>query len=173
MTREDLINAVTWLASAEVGAQPGQISDDSTPATFSTVPTDTPRVISAPDVQSIRGLVEQYCDTLNTRRLDQWTSLWCSDAQWLLFENKSATGPTEIRALLDWSLSHVSDLVQVAPLVVIEAGTSSNTAIGRIIIREDFRLLDGTLVTQTGRYDDKYVRTPQGWLFARRHLTLL
>ncbi len=173
MTREDLINAVTWLASAEVGAQPGQISDDSSPATLSKAPADTRQTISASDVQSIRGLVEQYCDTLNSRRLDEWTALWSSDAQWFLFENKTATGPAEIRALLNWSLSHVSDLVQVAPLVVIEAGTSSNTAIGRIIIREDFRALDGTLVAQTGRYDDEYLRTPQGWRFARRHLTLL
>ncbi|MSO58837.1 MAG: TetR family transcriptional regulator [Ilumatobacteraceae bacterium] len=173
MTREDLINSVTWLATAEVGASEGQICDVQSTATLVAVSANKENVISAADVAAIRVLVERYCDTLNNGQLDEWTSLWSSDAEWMLFENKTATGQPEIRALLEWSLSHVLDLVQVAPLVIVEAGSNPGLATGRVVIREDFRLPDKTLHTQTGRYEDQYVRTVQGWRFARRQLSLL
>ena len=62
----------------------------------------------------------------------------------------------------------VAEAIANLDKLVVEAGTGT----GRWYIQEQFQRIDGDVGIMVGHYDDTYVRTPDGWRFTGRNLTV-
>ncbi len=104
------------------------------------------------------------------RDADDWSACWAEDATWDLLGTQ-VEGRPAIRALWEQAMASfdfVSFMVQQAPVAV-----AGDTAEGRVFTNELLVDRAGARRISVGRYDDAYVRTPDGWRFARRRFAIL
>ncbi len=124
------------------------------------------------DELAIRRLVDTYVDGVNRRDGATWGATWAEDATWGL-AGRELTGREAIVAFWSAAMARYTELVQLAPNGVVMPGEHEDSATGRWYILEQGRLTDGTEMSMAAVYHDRYVRTPDGWRFARRELELL
>ncbi len=115
-------------------------------------------------------LVEAYADAVFRRDADFWAACWHEDAVWELLGMR-VEGRAAIRGLWEQAMtgfSFAGFFVQPGPLTV-----SGNSAEGRVYTHELLIQADGARRQTIGQYDDRYVRTGQGWRFAERRFSIL
>lgn len=124
------------------------------------------------DELAIRRLVDTYVDGVNRKDEAVWGSTWADDATWSL-PGRELAGKQAIVAFWVGAVARYAELVQLAPNGVVHSGEQEGTATGRWYVLEQGRLTDGADMSMAAVYHDRYVRTPEGWRFARRELELL
>jgi hypothetical protein len=128
--------------------------------------TDAPSLLDIADQLAIRDLLAEFADAVNRMAPDDLRALFTPEAEW------SVTGWGDHRG-------HDAIVEFLAGLLVrwdvifhaIHSGRvrlDGGRAAGRWYISEFGRLKDGTEVRYAGVYHDDYVRTGDGWQFARR-----
>lgn len=118
---------------------------------------------------AIRQLVEAYADAVLRRDADDWAACWADDAVWELLDMR-VESRAAIRALWEQAMSgftFVGFFVQPGPLAI-----DGDHAQGRVWTHELLVHADGARRQTVGRYDDSYVRTPEGWRFATRRFAV-
>jgi hypothetical protein len=126
--------------------------------------------VSTEDFVALQRLVHRYADAVVHRNAAQWASCWAGDAQWDLGRGRKVTGKAAIVDLWSKAMGGFSAVVQM-----VHNGDASTTgdpdrAVGRWYIDERFLRADGQNGMLLAHYEDEYVRTPAGWLFASRFL---
>jgi ketosteroid isomerase-like protein len=127
--------------------------------------------VTPEDELAIRDLVARYADAVCRRDPDAWISNWAEDCEWDLGGGRVTRGR---QSALDLWLSATERYPWVAQVVttgIIEG--SGDTATGRWYLLEFNHLPDGEGVLHLGHYTDAYVRTAEGWKFAKRALHMI
>lgn len=135
-------------------------------------PSSTPGgPVRADDLVEIQRLVHRYADAVVRRDATQWSGCWAEDATWELGRGREAAGRAAITDLWITAMTSMAVVVQT-----VDNGDAWHTtgdrdrAEGRFYITETFRRTDGQVGILRAHYDDAYVRTADGWRFARRAL---
>jgi ketosteroid isomerase-like protein len=126
--------------------------------------------VATDDFIAIQRLVHRYADAVVHRDAAQWASCWADDARWELGRGHAVAGKQAIIDLWTNAMNGFSSVVQM-----VHNGDASTTgdpdrAIGRWYVVERFLLKDGQTGMLLAHYQDEYVRSPTGWLFASRLL---
>src|ERR1700685_111476 len=128
---------------------------------------------TAADTEEVRNLVARAADGVCRRDTELWVGTWAPDGVWALFDSE-IVGKEEIR---DRWIKGMGKFEFVALLVfngqvVIDGDADGH---GSWYILEINRNGEGETTMMTGVYEDRYVRTAEGWRFARRqyHRTYL
>jgi hypothetical protein len=98
-----------------------------------------------------------------------WASTWLEDARWEL-PGRSVHGRDDIVALWRTSMNKNHRVVQIYNSAVFDV--EGDDATGRVQLVELVSVADGSKTVLAGHYDDTYRRTPDGWKFASRALTI-
>lgn len=125
------------------------------------------------DQFAIRSLHDSYADAVHRRDAAAWGALWATDCRWELM-GMTVDGRAAAVALWEGAMAgfaFVAFFSQCGAIVIDPAG--GPTATGRSFTSEVLETLDGTVSRPVGRYDDRFVRTPDGWRYAARRFTLL
>jgi ketosteroid isomerase-like protein len=120
------------------------------------------------DRDAVRDLVHRYSDAVCRRDAEQWAACWASDAVWDVF-GTAIEGHGAIVDLWVQAMAGFDAVVQT-----IQNGTAScagDRGTGRWYVQEHYRLASGDNGIMLAAYDDDYVRSVDGWQFARRALT--
>ena len=126
------------------------------------------------DIDAIWRLCQRYRRHLDERDFAAYSRLFTDDGVWI-GNLGSATGPEEIEQLLVRTLElHPDPAVRHLHLVdnpVIEVDGDEGTAETTwVYITRDFS--DNPVLSLIGHYNDKLVRTEEGWKFKRREAYL-
>lgn len=121
------------------------------------------------DRMACEDVVFRYVDAINRRRPEALREVFAPDGEWHVPGLEPAIGIEAIEARLAEMI--LPAVVQVPTGIHVEV--DGDRARGSCYVREEGRTAEGKDVTIIGRYDDDYVRTPDGWRFARRVFTLL
>lgn len=127
--------------------------------------------MSAEDELAVRDLVARYSDAVCRRDADAWIATWAEDCRWDLGRGRLTEGRDATLALWSRSLERYPWVGQLTPTGTVTL--DGDTATGSWWLLELNRLADGTGTLHFGHYDDAYVRTPDGWRFALRRLTMV
>lgn len=100
---------------------------------------------------------------------DAWAATWTDDATWEL-PGRSVVGKADILATWDVSIRKQAHVVQTYGSSWFDI--DGDAASGRVQLVEMVRSVDGTNSILVGHYDDTYRRTPDGWRFTSRALTV-
>ena len=119
------------------------------------------------DQQEITELLARYADGVNRRDLDAWTKVWSEDAIYTLNGAPKKVGRDAIVALYEKAMGIVESMLQVVHNGTVEVDGDSAT--GRWYVSEHHGLGDDKSVYVIGVYQDRYIRTADGWKFAERH----
>lgn len=122
------------------------------------------------DEQAIHALIGRYSDAVFRRDASDWGSCWAEDSAWHLM-GTTVNGRDAIVTMWTQAMAgfaFVAFFSQVGHLAI-----EGDTATGRVWTHEVLETADGTLSRPVGRYDDRYVRTADGWRFAERRYTML
>jgi len=122
------------------------------------------------DEAAIRALIERYADAVFRRDAVDWGACWAEDGRWSL-AGTEVHGRAAIVSLWEQAMSgfaFVAFFSQIGQLDIDGDG-----AHGRIWTNEVLESIDGTITRPVGRYDDRYVRTADGWRFADRTYAML
>jgi uncharacterized protein (TIGR02246 family) len=123
------------------------------------------------DELAIRQLTAAYADAVNRRDLETFAALWASDARWLVPGLADTVGGEAAAEQLR-RLTEPMELM----LQLLEGGqvwVDGDTARARWYIVELGRTNEGRGVYFAGVYQDRLVRTADGWRFAERHFEFL
>ena len=167
LTRDAFIDHVRWLAAAEVGVDIAEFD-----ASQSAVQAAAKSLSPATDL-ALRQLIAQYCDCVRSRDMQTWSSTWTNDATWDFGFGKPISGKTNITKAFTKAIDGLKWVVQVAPLCVFDIDETAGEGTGRVTVQERFCTPDGTTGSILGVYQDRYVRTTHGWLFAERLLEVI
>jgi hypothetical protein len=119
----------------------------------------------AEDAEQIRNLVARAADATCRRDPDQWVDTWAEDGIWQL-SGESIQGREELRGR--W-IAGMAKFPYVALLVFnSEVIVKDSTGTGSWYILELNRNVADETRMMVGNYTDEYVRTAEGWRFARR-----
>jgi uncharacterized protein (TIGR02246 family) len=121
------------------------------------------------DEQAIRALNEAYVDAVNRRDAGDWGALWAEDAVWDLMGTK-VEGRAAIVALWEQAMAgyaFVGFFGQMGPVLVF-----GDRAEARVWTHEVLVPAEGEERRPLGRYDDRYVKRDEQWLFAERRFSL-
>lgn len=122
------------------------------------------------DEAAIRGLLDRYSDAVFRRDAGDWGSCWSEDARWSLMGTEVA-GRDAIVALWTQAMSGFSFVAFFAQPGVI--AVDGDRATGRVWTHEVLEAVDGSVTRPIGRYDDVYLRLPDGWRFTSRRYQML
>ena len=136
-------------------------------------------LLAPPDRAEIDDLLACYCFALDRRDWDGLRKVFAPDSVITYSGPRISTGIDEIVAFFRATASapavtqhllHTSRVWAIGPDTA--AGLSHVTAHH---VAHDVVLpaTEAATYTVTGTYDDRFIRTPQGWRIARRTLTLL
>ncbi|MGE0386806.1 MAG: nuclear transport factor 2 family protein [Gammaproteobacteria bacterium] len=121
------------------------------------------------DEIAIRALVAAYNDAVNRGDLEGMVAVYAEDGVLHPFGGKEYIGHAQIREVIGGSVGHYAFVFQMTHAGLVKVDGDSGT--GRFWISEYGQPADGSPATQfMGLYQDRYVRTPGGWRFARRQL---
>jgi ketosteroid isomerase-like protein len=146
-------------------------SASAAPAEASPSPAASGGPVEVADLVAIQRLVHRYADAVVRRDPAQWSECWAEDATWELGRGREAVGRAAITDLWTTAMASMAAVVQT-----VDNGDAWHTsgdrdhADGRFYITETFRRTDGHVGILRAHYDDAYVRTADGWRFARRAL---
>lgn len=132
----------------------------------------TERCVAA-DTEEIRNLVARAADGVCRRDTALWAGTWSRDGVWALFDSE-IVGRDEIRERWVKGMAKYSNvnLLVFNGQVFLDGADDGH---GTWYILEVNRTVEGETSMMIGVYDDRYVRTDEGWRFARRqyHKTYL
>jgi hypothetical protein len=118
------------------------------------------------DELAVRDLVARFADAVNHQDPQAIRELFVPDGEFAVAGWTSLRGAGEVVNFLSGVISHWDVIFQaVHPGRVFLAG---DTARGEWYITEYGRYRDGQETFLGGLYSDDYLRTPEGWRFARR-----
>jgi ketosteroid isomerase-like protein len=126
--------------------------------------------IGTDDFVAIQRLLHRYADAVIHRDGVQWASCWADDATWDLGRGRLVEGRDAIVELWYAAMGGMAAVVQMVHNGDVWEGDDADHATGRWYIDERFRRSDGSNEILLAHYDDGYVRTTDGWRFARRFL---
>lgn len=117
--------------------------------------TTTPRIV---DIASVNDLLARYALTMDRRRLDQWVALFTPGAE-LAVGSRRYRGHDELRAMAEASM-----------LGIHLPGPTNVEIDGDHAVSEQTFVFVSTAesVISTGFYNDRLVRTADGWRFEER-----
>ena len=123
------------------------------------------------DRLAIQELNAAYGDASTRHDLTAFARLWAEDATW----KHEAIGDLQGRARITAACGAA---FQTYPMVIMRATVGSlaidgDAAEARVYVDEVVTNADGQTYRTNGRYDDRYVRQDDTWLFQRRVYTLL
>ena len=120
----------------------------------------------------ITDLVHRYADAVVRRDENRWASTWAPDAVWELGKGRRVEGRDAIVDLWNSAMDGFRAVVQnvVNGTAELDDGTGRGT--GRWYIIEHWHRADDSRGILLAHYDDAYVRTADGWLFASRELVV-
>jgi ketosteroid isomerase-like protein len=127
--------------------------------------------VSAEDELAIRALVARYADAVCRRDPDAWAATWAQDCCWDLGGGRVVTGRAETLDLWRTAIAKYDWVGQVVTSGLVEV--AGDRASGWWYIIEFNRRAQGDATLHLGHYDDKYVRTADGWQFASRTMHML
>ena len=123
------------------------------------------------DQQEITELLARYADAVNRRDRQAWTAVWLEDSIYSLNGGPQKKGRDAIVALYVKAMDNVESMLQLVHNGTVEVDGDSAT--GRWYVSEQHGLGDDKSVFVIGVYQDRYVRTADGWKFAERHFDQL
>ncbi len=123
------------------------------------------------DDLAIRDLVYRYADAVCRRDKEAWAATWAEDAVWQLPNAPLMSGRDAIVELWVNAMAGFPFVVQLVNFGVLDI--SGDTASGRWYLTENLQFPNGNGMYNVGVYQDKYIRTPQGWQFSSRHYAVL
>ena len=123
------------------------------------------------DREEITELVARYADGVNRNDMEAWATIWSEDAVYSLSGGLKKNSREEIVALFTKSMASVESMVQLVHNGTIELDGDSAT--GRWYISEQQGLGEHGNFYVIGVYQDRYLKTAEGWKIAERHLDLL
>lgn len=132
--------------------------------------------IDAVDVAAIVDVTVAYCWAIDTRDWAALDRIFVPDAT-AVFGSWELEGLDAIRRRLERTLSRLDASQHLVGTHQVHL--DGDTATGRCYVHaqhvRDAAAIDGAgpLYLVAGRYDDRFVRTPDGWRIARRTLTPL
>ncbi len=167
LTRDDFIGHVRWLAAAEIGVDISEF-EGSPAAALPPV-----RPLSPVTDLALRQLLARYADSVN--RLDPATfgATWATDGLWDRSIVAAVSGRAHITAAFKKLAKNFTWIMHIESQPVFDVDDVEGTGSGRVTTQERFQLADGTTGSLIGIYNDRYVRTAQGWQFAERHLDVV
>ena len=125
------------------------------------------------DYIAIRRLQDRYADTCSRQAWVEFDELFVPEARIALDlrdRTLEFTGPSEISGFIANSLNQFSFFQFVIRNAVVDLNVDTvDDAAGRMWMSE-FRkhVDDGRFSTIFGLYQDRFIRTPDGWRFSRR-----
>ena len=122
--------------------------------------------MSAADRQEIADLVHRYADAVCRHDEAQWAACWADDAVWALAPGREPEGKEAIVELWKGAMAGFTMAIQMVHNGAVEV--DGDRATGRWYIAEHLLQADGVARRFLAWYDDEYVRTADGWRFARR-----
>jgi len=123
------------------------------------------------DVEQIQDLVARYADAVCRRDQEAWAATWAEDALWQLPGAPETRGRDNIVALWVGAMANFPFVAQLVYNSTVSVDGDSAT--GRMYITEQMTVADGSERSSIGVYQDRFVRTDGGWLFAERHYSIL
>jgi hypothetical protein len=121
------------------------------------------------DELAIRDLVAQFAEIVNDMRPLDMPKVFVGDAEFAIKGWATMHGRSEIAGFLAGVIGHWDMIFQaVNSGRVAFDSENSDRATGTWYVTEYGRYRDGNETYLGGRYRDEYVRTGEGWRFARR-----
>jgi hypothetical protein len=123
------------------------------------------------DIEDIQMLISLYSEAGALRDWESLVSTFTRDGAWKLAGTDiSLDGHAALRAGFPQFVAHMDYLLSInAPAIIAVDG---DKATARSLIREAGKVKDAdTWMELFGRYEDKLVRTKDGWRFALRTFT--
>jgi 3-phenylpropionate/cinnamic acid dioxygenase small subunit len=121
------------------------------------------------DEEAIRQLVARFCQLLDDRRFKEWSDLFTEDG---IFGARTSRAEI-LESISGGALARNPGLRRKHTVsnVVIQVTGDTAEAVCDLVM---FDLVEGGGCSiRLGRYDDRLVRQPDGWLFSERRLTWL
>lgn len=122
------------------------------------------------DEAAVRALVHRYADAVCRHDVAAWSDTWAPDAVWEIGRGP-VRGRADITAAFERAMGLFDAVVQLA--LNGECRLDGDSGHGRWYMSESARTATGKNLHYLGYYDDRYVRTADGWRFAARTLTWL
>ena len=119
------------------------------------------------DKHEIIELLARYADGVNCRDIEAWSAVWVEDCIYNLNGELVVKGRDAIVELYAKSMGSVEAMLQLVHNGTVEVDGDSAT--GRWYVTE-YRVMDADKsVFVVGCYQDRYVRTADGWKFLERN----
>ena len=119
---------------------------------------------------NIADLVHRYSDAVVHADRDQWAQTWAADAVWDLGKGRRVEGRDAILEAWISAMTRFDAVVQTVMNGTADLDETAGTGSGRWYIHEVMQRSSGDRTLMVGHYDDRYVRTDEGWRFAERSL---
>jgi uncharacterized protein (TIGR02246 family) len=111
------------------------------------------------DEHEIAHLRDRYAETFDSRDAAGFAALFAEDGALVVPGGKAITGPQRLARLVESVPANGSRHIPVTAAITVDGDTAR--------CRGPYRLERGETV-ETGVYDDTFIRTADGWRFARR-----
>ncbi len=121
---------------------------------------------------TIDDLVHAYADAVVHRDPEQWASTWAPDAVWDFGRGRRVEGVDAILAMWNSAMDGFKAVVQSVVNRSADLDEEHGTGSGRCYIIEHWCRADDSRGISLAHYDDRYVRTGDGWKFASRELVI-
>lgn len=122
------------------------------------------------DQLAIRNLHDRYADAVFRRDPADWGALWTEDASWNLMGTQ-VEGREAIVGLWSGAMAGFAFVAFFTQVAAIEI--DGDTGTGVVHTNEVLEDPDGSLRRPVGRYEDRYVRRGNEWLYQGRDFVLL
>lgn len=134
---------------------------------------DPARLPPADDDRALRRLVALFADAAVHADADAFAAVWADDGRWTIAAPIDAAfdGRAAIRDGFAGLMARWEFLVQAPQYGLLDV--AGDAATGRWLVREVGRSAGGAGQQNYGLYDDRYVRTAEGWRFASRRYSFL
>ena len=132
-------------------------------------PDHTPTDRRLIDELAIRSLTAAYTDAINRCDIDDIAHVYDDDAVFTMMDRPSVTGRDAILDVLRATVARYRLVMQLLHSGIVRL--DGDRAWARWQITEFQVLNDESRRFIAGRYEDEYVRRPDGWKFARRTYT--
>lgn len=120
--------------------------------------------------EAIEDLVHRYSDAVVHANREQWAQTWAEDAVWDLGKGRRVEGRDAILEAWISAMTRFDAVVQTVMNGTADLDEATGTGTGRWYIHEVMQRSAGDRTLMVGHYDDRYVRTGDGWRFAERSL---
>jgi uncharacterized protein (TIGR02246 family) len=123
------------------------------------------------DTFAIHDLVARYADAVCRRDESDWAATWAEDGLWQLPGAPETRGRDNIVAL--WKSAMGGFPIVIQRINNGNVDVDGDRATGRWYLSEHLEFPDGGGMFNIGVYQDRYVKTAEGWKFSERHYSVL